>query len=151
VRFQQSEVDECVFYRGNVVYVLYTDDSILAGPDLNEINKAIEDIKAAKLDITVEGDIQDFLGVNIERKPFGSVHLTQSHLIDQILEDLKMLDVTKTKTIPSSSSKLLKRHTNSPPFDGSFNYRSVVDKMAGHRICCSSMCEIRSRPKARAR
>jgi hypothetical protein len=112
------------------VYVLYTDDSILAGPDLHEINKAIEDIKAAKLDITVEGDIQDFLGVNIERKTDGSVHLTQPHLIDQILEDLKMLDVTKTKTTPASSSKLLKRHSNSPPFDGSFNYRSVVGKMS---------------------
>jgi hypothetical protein len=40
-----------------------------------------------------------------------------------------MLDVTKTKTTPAFSSKLLKRHSNSPPFDGSFNYRSVVGKL----------------------
>jgi hypothetical protein len=62
VKSQQSKVDECVFYRGNLIYVLYTDDSILAGPDQNEIEKAIEDIKAAGLDITVEGDLQEFLG-----------------------------------------------------------------------------------------
>jgi hypothetical protein len=29
--FKQSEVDECVYYKGNVMYVLYTDNSILAG------------------------------------------------------------------------------------------------------------------------
>jgi hypothetical protein len=43
--------------------VLNTDDFILPGPNLQVINKAIEDIKAAKLDITVDGDLQDFLGV----------------------------------------------------------------------------------------
>ena len=30
--FKQSKEDECVFYRGQTIYVLYTDDSILAGP-----------------------------------------------------------------------------------------------------------------------
>jgi hypothetical protein len=69
--FVQSETDECVFYRGSVVYLLYTDDSILAGPDQKEIDQVIKDLKKAKLDITVEGDIQDFLGVNIEKHKDG--------------------------------------------------------------------------------
>ena len=59
VGFRQSKVDECVFYKGNVIYVLYTDDSILAGPSKQEIDQVIKDIRKAKLDITVEGDIQD--------------------------------------------------------------------------------------------
>ena len=29
VGLRQSEVDKCVFYRGSVMYVLYTDDLIL--------------------------------------------------------------------------------------------------------------------------
>ena len=37
--FIQSKVDEYVFYKGNIMYVLYTDDSILAGPNKQEINK----------------------------------------------------------------------------------------------------------------
>jgi hypothetical protein len=129
VGFKQSSVDECVFYRGKVMYVLYTDDSILAGPDLKEIEQAIEDIKKAKLDITIEGDIQDFLGVNIDRKSDGSIHLTQPHLIDQILEDLKMGENTVEKSTPMSSSRLLSRHTGSEDFDASFNYRSVIGKL----------------------
>jgi hypothetical protein len=75
VGFEQSKVDDCVFYKGQVMYVLYTDDSILAGPDPKEIDQVIEDMKKAKLDITIEGDLQDFLGVNIERKEDGKITL----------------------------------------------------------------------------
>jgi glutamate 5-kinase len=37
--FKQSKVDECVYYRGKTLYVLYTDDSLLAGPDKKRYNK----------------------------------------------------------------------------------------------------------------
>jgi hypothetical protein len=33
----------------------------------DELNDVVEDIKAAGLDVTDEGDIEDFLGVNIEK------------------------------------------------------------------------------------
>ena len=45
VGFVQSKVDECVFYKGNTMYVLYTDDSIIAGPDQNEIDDIIKQIE----------------------------------------------------------------------------------------------------------
>ena len=35
--FERSQVDEFVFYRGKTIYFLYTYDSILAGPDQEEI------------------------------------------------------------------------------------------------------------------
>ena len=37
IGFKTSQVDECVFYRGKVMYLLYTDDSLLAGEDKKEI------------------------------------------------------------------------------------------------------------------
>jgi hypothetical protein len=55
LKFTQSKIDECVFYRGKTLYV-YTDDSLLAGPDNNEIEQIIKDLKKAKLEITDEGD-----------------------------------------------------------------------------------------------
>ena len=66
--FKQSTVDECVFYRGKTLYVLYTEDSILAGPDSKDIYQIIKDMKKSKLDVTIKGDLQDFLRVNTERK-----------------------------------------------------------------------------------
>ena len=33
VGFRQRKVDECMFYRGGIIYILYTDDYILEVPD----------------------------------------------------------------------------------------------------------------------
>ena len=130
VGFVQSKIDQCLFYHGKVMYVLYTDDSILAGPSEREINQIIEKMRRAKLDITIEGTLEDFLGVNIDRKEDGSIHLTQPQLIDSILRDLNLdNDNVKTKSIPACSSKILKKHHDSEPFDKSFNYRSVIGKL----------------------
>ena len=128
--FRPSKFDECVFYRGKAMYVLYTDDSILSGPDKQELEKIVEDMKAAKLELTVEGDVSDFLGVNIQRNNDGSFVLTQPKLIDSILEDL-WLDKpnTTTKSTPAAASKLLSRHPRSEPFDGHFNYRRAIGKL----------------------
>jgi hypothetical protein len=70
------------------VLLLYTDDSILAGPDEKEINEIIKEMqcKKAKLDITIEGKatwrISKELS-NIDRKEDGSINLTQPNLIQQ--------------------------------------------------------------------
>jgi hypothetical protein len=112
-------------------HVLYTDDSLLAGPDKDEIHTIIDKLqKKAKMQITVEGDLADFLGVSIERKKDGTIHMTQAHLIEQILRDLRMMDESvKSRSTPAASSKVPTRHSNSPEFDGSFNYRSVIGKL----------------------
>ena len=56
--------------------------------------------------------------------------MTQPHLIDSILRDLKLdgNDV-KVKTTPTASTRLLRFHSASPKFDKSFHYRSVIGKL----------------------
>jgi hypothetical protein len=128
--FTQSKTDECIFYKGKMMYTLYTDNSILAGPEQEEIKQIIIELKKAKLNITKEGNLEDFLGVRIKRIKDGTVYLTQPHLIDQILKDLRLNnDNVTTKPIPASSSRLLLRHSNSEAFDKSFDYRLVVRKL----------------------
>ena len=112
------------------MYILYTDYSILVGPNKREINEIINEIKDAKLDITKEGDIQDFLGINIERNKNGTIKLSRPHLIDQKLKDLKLDgDNVKSKGIPCTTSKILSSGRNSEPFDNSFHYRSLIGKL----------------------
>ena len=82
VGFRQSKIDECVYYKGTTLYVLYTDDSILAGPNKDKIEKILKQIKQAGLNITYEGDISYFLGINITKESNGNVELKQLHLID---------------------------------------------------------------------
>ena len=113
-----------------MVYLLYTDDSILAGPDKKEIDRIIRDIQSIGLNITVEGDLQDFLGINIKKQEDSSIHLNQPHLIDDILNDLRLnKENNNTKDIPMASSQILSHHLDSPDFDRHFDYRSVVGKL----------------------
>ena len=113
------------------MYVLYTDDSILAGPNEAELQHLIDEMQRAGLKLTVDGDISDFLGVNIKKHDNGTFELTQPHLIDQVLEDLRLHNSNvATKAIPAASSQLLRRFPNSEPFDAHFDYRSVIGKLA---------------------
>jgi hypothetical protein len=72
------------------VYVLYTDDSILAGPDEVELDRIIDDMMKVRLKLTVDGDVSDFLGVKIKHQPDGTIHLTQPQIIDGVLHDLHL-------------------------------------------------------------
>ena len=130
IGFIRSKYDDCVFYKGNAIYVLYTDDSILVGPDQQELDNILEEIKSTGLDITSEDGIEDFLGVNIDHHSDGTIHLTQKRLIQSILDDLGLNSPNvKCHSTPMASSKLLSRHPNSPAFDQSFDYRRVIGKL----------------------
>ena len=91
------------------MYVLYTDDSILAGPDLEELDDIICQIRQSGLEITTKDEgIDDFLGVNIEAKNDSSFVLTQPHLIESILNDLGLNKPNvSAKDTPAATSKIL--------------------------------------------
>jgi hypothetical protein len=91
------------------MYVLYIDDSLFAGPNKDKIDQVLKDLKRVNLNVTDEGDIQDYLGINIsKKKDAGTIHLLQPHFIDQILKDLKIQnDDVKLKDIPAMSSMML--------------------------------------------
>ena len=45
----QSQHDECLFHCGTIIFILYTDDSIILGPDEAEIDSLIDKMKQAGL------------------------------------------------------------------------------------------------------
>jgi hypothetical protein len=66
---------------------VYTDDGILIEPSTENIKDQINEFKAI-FDIEVQGNLQDYLGIRIERKSDNSIHMPQPHLIASIIEDL---------------------------------------------------------------
>ncbi len=133
--FEQSQIDEGVYFRRGVIYLLYTDDSLLASKNETKLNQAMKDIQDSGLKITIEGDLEEFLGVHIRRTKDGKFEMTQPNLANQICKDLGFKDNTKEKNVPAASSKILKRHQTSKRFDNSFNYRSVVGKINYYEKC----------------
>ena len=82
--FKQSKADKCVFYKGNTIFVVYVDNGILIGPDKNEIDNIIASLKE-NYDLTDEGNLNEYLGIKIEKQKDGSRILTQPLLMRRIL------------------------------------------------------------------
>ena len=132
--FKQSKVDLCLYYRGNVALMIYTDDGIFCAPNLSDIEKAFKDLTRKHGDypafrMTDEGDLSDYLGVKIEQLPNGTIKLTQPHLIKQILADLGFNERTGSKATPAASTVKLHRDTYGKAFDEEWHYRSIIGKL----------------------
>jgi hypothetical protein len=129
IGFLQSEIDECVFYCDRIIFVVYVDDGIFAGPDSKDIDQAINDLQSAGFDVEDKGDIKDYLGVHVTKGTDGRLKLWQPHLIQQIVSDVGLPKNVTTRTVPTLSSKILQRDEKAPSYRGSFHYRSVIGKL----------------------
>ena len=132
--FVQSTIDECVFYRGKLILMIYVDDCILMSPNNQDIDDVISLLQKSvggtrPFNITDEGDIADYLGVKVEKLDDGTMTLTQPHLIDQIISDLGLKENTKIKDLPALSSRVLNKDVDGKPFKETWNYRSLVGKI----------------------
>ena len=126
--FKQSKVDECVFYRGTTVLLIYVDDGILCGQSASEIQTIIAEL-GALFNVTDEGEIDAYLGVKVARPANDTIELTQPHLIQQILDDMGMKPNTKTKDKAAPSSTILWRDLDGIPFAEKWDYRSIIGKL----------------------
>jgi hypothetical protein len=128
LKFKQSAIDECVFYRGTTVLLIYVDDGIICGSSAADIQTVIDEL-GALFDITDEGEIDAYLGVKISKTSSETIELTQPHLIQQILDDMGIKSNTKTKDKAAPSSTILRRDLDGEPFAEAWDYRSVIGKL----------------------
>jgi Reverse transcriptase (RNA-dependent DNA polymerase) len=137
--FVQSNVDMCLYFRGNVAMLIYTDDGILIAPTQDEIDTVIDVIRNPcvtasgqtfkAFNITDEGTLNDYLGVKVEKLPNGAIKLSQPAIIQQILDDLGFNDKTTTKPTPAASTVFLHRDVHGQDHDEKWHYRSVIGKL----------------------
>ena len=118
----QSTADDCVYYKGDVIFCVYVDDGIFFSINKESIDKCIQEIQA-KFNISIEGDVCDYVGVNIERKEDGSIHMTQPQLIQSIISELNFLDTTKPAATPAYSSTTLSAGKDKPEHKADWSYR----------------------------
>ena len=65
--FEQSKTDPAVFYKGQTIFIVYMDDGILIGPNKDEINKIIADIRK-DYNLTDKGDLNEYLGIQMKSR-----------------------------------------------------------------------------------
>jgi hypothetical protein len=122
-------VDECLFYRGDLIFMVSVDDGIFFCPTMSAIiDQSILELRTSGYDIEDMGDVNDYLGINFESLPGGKVKLSQPHLIDPILRDVGLTPNDSTRRTPSRQT-VMGRDLKGNDFDWRFHDRAVVGKL----------------------
>ena len=83
----------------------------------------------ADFDLTDEGDVDAFLGVKIVNHEDGRITFSQPGLIQQILDDVNLENISKTHHTPALT-KILNKAEDDEPFEASWSYRSIIGKLS---------------------
>jgi hypothetical protein len=126
--YTSSLIDDCVFFRSEIIFMVYVDDGIFLGNDDVQLLQAIKEIQGLGLNIKDQGHPADYVGVRIKKHRDGFYEFTQRALIDSIIEDV-CISNSKTKPVPAKVSLQLHAFKNEQVFDLDFSYRSVVGKL----------------------
>jgi hypothetical protein len=88
ISFYPSQIDDCVFFRNNVIFIVYVDDGIFIGNNDTQLQAIIREIQALGLNIEGQGHPADYDGVSIKKLNDRSYEFTQHTLIGSIVEDV---------------------------------------------------------------
>jgi hypothetical protein len=124
IGFESSISDQCLFISDKVVCLVYVDDTLFFAENEDDITEAIDGLIAAGMELEVEEDVAGFLGVHIDRRKDGSIHLTQTGLIDRLLKALNIGDLPAKRT-PAEYGCLGKDPDGDPP-QATYSYPSVI-------------------------
>jgi len=107
IGFTQSRIDECVFYREDVIFIVYVDDGIFLGQSDDQLTGIIKELTEIGLEVEDQGHPADYVGVNIKRLPNGSYAFSQKTLIDAIIADVGLTPNDYTKPVPAKCTQRL--------------------------------------------
>ena len=96
-RFQESNIEPCLFIHHDIICVVYIDDCLFFAHDDSTIELMITDLK--KDFALLPGDsVPAFLGIQIKTLLSGKLELLQPHLTKQCLKAMHMDDCNNIKS-----------------------------------------------------
>jgi hypothetical protein len=151
-----SEHDPCLFFKRDLLVVLYVDDAGIAAPNEGLIDEFVEGLKKKGFDLTREGSFSEFLGIKFEEDTKArTITLTQQGLIKKIIAATGLEDCNPNWT-PAAPTALGK-DPEGPPMHEDWSYPSIVGMLlylsaneyeTGHVFHRQSSRTFQSRPKA---
>ena len=124
----QSIVDECVFYRYDILFIVYVDNGMFFGNSDDAITSIIQQMKDKGLNIEDQGHLADYVGVNIKKLHDFTHEFTQRALINSIIDDVDTRN-SYTKPVPTKVALQLHAFKDSSKFAEKFNYSSIIGKL----------------------
>ena len=132
--FIQSVADPCLFISKDVICLIYVDDALLFYKDSQAVINLTERMTKENIQFREEEDVAGFLGVHIDRRDDGSIHLTQKGLAERIVEALH-LDDSKATPVETPATGYLPIDEHGETAHQTFSYPSVVGQLnylSGH-------------------
>ena len=123
----QSSTDPCVFIGKDSIVMVYVDDCIIISKKNSPAaDRLIESLKRGHENFvfTDEGDLKQYLGIDVSKKADGSCTLTQTHLIQRFLEVIGLSDANSKST--PAIKPLLWKDLLGLQRKHSWNYRQAV-------------------------
>ena len=131
---EPSEIDPCLYLKEGLAVLTYAYDCILISTSMQTIDELITSLEKGKKKfiLTDEGDIDKFLGIEIQHFENGSFEISQPHLINRILQVLQLdkknewSTATKSRELPGTS--ILSKEPKGKPrkYEDRWNYRTAV-------------------------
>jgi len=129
--FRQSSLVKCLFIRSDMIIVLYIDDCIHWYKDQRILDEFVQSLKddgdSYNWEHTVEGAVSAFLGIDIlHNAKKNQYKLTQTGLVDKILEAANMQDCYEKPTPCNPDGKPLRTNKDGPVADQEWSYPSII-------------------------
>ena len=91
IGFKQSKVDPCLFYKGNLLFILYVDDAVCLTPKEEDAKQVFADLQSKGYVLTDEGPLSAFLGLQVNKTKDG-IELAQPAFIERIIKQVGLKD-----------------------------------------------------------
>ena len=107
--------------------MIYVDDCLLFVKDKSEATKIMNHLKDLNFEITDEGTVSAYLGVDVKKIDNDTYTLTQPYLIQRIIEALgDAIKDANTKPTPAVHKQILSKDLKGSKRKQDWNYRLLI-------------------------
>ena len=120
----QSQHDPCLMYRKDLIVICHVDDLGLQVPKKEIVDQLILDLEKRGFALTLEGSFAEYLGIQYEQLNDERISMTQTGLIQKIIDAAGMNECNSNKT--PATRECLGSDPDGKPMEEAWNYRSIV-------------------------
>ena len=123
--FVQSKVDPCLFYKGQVIFLVYVDDAICMSKRKEDADTLITALRKKGYVLTDEGEMSAYLGLQVDRKD-EKITMRQPAFIQRIIDQVGLKD---NRMHDTPADGVLTRDEEGQERKTEFHYHSVIGQL----------------------